>query len=404
MATGSQTVERPRTSIGPLRWLRRNLFNSWANSLLTILCLGLLYFLVSGLLRWALTTARWGVITENLRLFMVGRYPIDQVWRVSVCVLLVSFLLGLSWGVWGGVVRSFAVALAAGFAALALVPFSLSARLWLAGNVILIIAAFLLVHSIGSAIVPSRRWKRGVLIAWLLSPVVIYLLLYGKLWRLQPLPVVDTNLWGGLLLTFVLTIMGILISMPIGILLALGRRSELPVVRWFSVAFIEVVRGVPLITVLFFAAIMLPLFLPQNIRVDLLWRIMIGIILFSAAYNAENVRGGLQAVPPGQAEAAKALGMKGWMITTFIDMPQALRLVIPATVSQFISLFKDTSLVGIAGLLELLYIGKTVLAQPAWLGLQQEVYVFVAIIYFIFSYAMSYASLRLEAALGVGER
>lgn len=399
MATGSQTLKRPRTSIGPLRWLRRNLFNSWANSLLTIVAGWLIYLFVSGLLRWALTDARWGVVTENLRLFMVGRYPIDQVWRVSVCVLIISFLLGLSWGVWGGVVRSFAVALAAACAALALVPFSLSARLWLAGNVVLIVAAFLVVHFL-----PSRHWKRGVLIAWLLSPVVIYFLLYGKLWRFQALPVVDTNLWGGLLLTFVLTVAGIVVSMPIGILLALGRRSELPAVRWFSIAFIEVVRGVPLITVLFFAAIMLPLFLPQNMRFPLLWRIMIGIILFSAAYNAENVRGGLQAVPPGQAEAAKALGMNGLMITTFIVMPQALRVVIPATVSQFISLFKDTSLVGIAGLLELLYIGKTVLAQPAWLGLQQEVYVFVAIIYFIFSYAMSYASLRLEAALGVGQR
>ena len=404
MATGSQALKRPRTSIGPLRWLRRNLFNSWANSLLTIVAGWLIYVVVSGLLRWALTDARWGVVTENLRLFMVGRYPIDQVWRVSVCVLLVSFLLGLSWGAWGGVVRSFAVALAAASAVLALLPFSLSVRLWLVGNLVLIVVAFLVVHSIGPAIVPSRRWKRGVLIRWLLWPIVIYVLLYGKLWRLQVLPVVDTNLWGGLLLTFVLTIAGILVSMPIGILLALGRRSELPAVRWFSVAFIEVVRGVPLITVLFFAAIMLPLFLPQNMRIDLLWRIMIGIILFSAAYNAENVRGGLQAVPPGQAEAAKAVGMKGWQITTFIVMPQALRVVIPATVSQFISLFKDTSLVGIAGLLELLYIGKTVLAQPSWLGLQQEVYIFVAIIYFIFSYAMSYASLKLEAALGVGQR
>jgi len=382
-----------------LRWLRRNLFNSWANSLLTIVSLWLIYTLVSGLLRSALTGARWGVVTGNLRLFMVGRYPIDQVWRVSVCVLIISFLLGLSWGAWGGVVRSFAVALAAACAALALLPFSLSARLWLAGNLVLVVAAFLVVHFL-----PSRHWKRGVLIAWLLSPIVIYVLLYGKLWPLQVLPIVETDLWGGLLLTFVLTIVGIVVSMPIGILLALGRRSELPAVRWFSVAFIEVVRGVPLITVLFFAAIMLPLFLPQNLRIDLLWRIMIGIILFSAAYNAENVRGGLQAVPQGQVEAAKALGMKGWMITTFIVLPQALRVVIPTTVGQFISLFKDTSLVGIAGLLELLYIGKTVLAQPAWLGLQQEVYLFVAIIYFIFSYAMSYASQRLESALGVGQR
>jgi general L-amino acid transport system permease protein len=398
MATDSDMVRPPRIAIGPLRWLRRNLFSSWPNALLTVISLWLIYVVVRGLVSWAWTEARWGVVTENLKLFMVGRFPPDQVWRVGASVLIISFLFGLSWGVWGGVVRSFAVALAAGLAVLAIFPFDLSVRLWLVGNVVLLLAAFLAAHFI-----PSHHWKRWALIGWLLSPILIFILFRG-IPGLAFLPVVDTNLWGGLLLTFVLTVVGIVASMPLGILLALGRRSELPAVRWFSIAFIEVVRGVPLITVLFFAAIMLPLFLPQNVRIDLLWRIMVGIILFSAAYNAENVRGGLQAVPIGQVDAAKALGMKGWTITTFIVLPQALRVVIPTTVGQFISLFKDTSLVGIAGLLELLFIGKAVLAQPAFLGRQQEVYIFVAIIYFIFSYAMSYASQKLEVALGVGQR
>jgi len=400
MAGATEPLEAPRIRISPLRWIRRNLFSSVSNSLLTIVSLLVIYKLVSGLLSWAFTEARWGVVTENLKLFMMGRYPPEEVWRVGVSVLVISFLFGLSWGVWGGVVRSFSIALAAFFVTLAVLPFGTSVRLWLAGNAALIVGTALLVR-----LVPGRFWKRAVLIGWLLSFPLIYVLLYGKVGGLQLLPTVSTTLWGGLLLTFLLTIVGILVSIPLGILLALGRRSELPVVRWFSVGFIEVVRGVPLVTVLFFASLILPLFLPKGMNVDLMWRIAVGIVLFSAAYNAENVRGGLQAIPPGQIEAAKALGMKGWTITSLIVLPQALRLVIPTTVGQFISLFKDTSLVSIVGLLDLMYIAsKAVLAQPEWRGLQQEVFVFVAVIYFIFSFAMSYASQRLEVKLGVGER
>ena len=398
MTTSSEVIKPPPTAIGVLGWLRRNLFSTWYNALLTLVTGWLIYSFLRGLLRWSFTEARWGVVTENLRLFMVGRFPPDQLWRSGACVLIISLLIGLSWGVWSGAMRSFAVAFAAGFAALALLPFHLVVRLWSVGNLVLIVASMVLVRR-----VRSSHWKRWILIGWILSPVAMFVLLRG-IPGVKLLSVVDIGLWGGLLLTLFLSLGGIVASMPLGILLALGRRSELPVVRLFSIFFIEVVRGVPLVTVLFVASIMLPLFLPQEIRIEQVWRVLAGIIIFSAAYNAENVRGGLQAVPEGQVEAAKALGMKGWQVTYVIVLPQALRAVIPATVGQFISLFKDTSLAGIAGLLELLYIGKVVLAQPAWLGRQQEVYVFVAIVYFVFCYAMSYASQRLEVALGVGER
>ncbi len=216
------------------------------------------------------------------------------------------------------------------------------------------------------------------------------------------LPIVTTNLWGGLLLTILLTIVGIVFSFPLGVMLALGRRSQLPIVRWFSIGYIELVRGVPLITILFMAQLMLPLFL--SFTPDRVLRAMAGIIMFSAAYLAENVRGGLQAIPKGQFEAAEALGLNGFKTMVFIIMPQALRLIIPILVGQFISLFKDTALVSIVGLLDLVGIARTVLAQPEFLGLQREVYAFISLLYWVLSYAMSYVSQRLEVALGVGER
>lgn len=218
------------------------------------------------------------------------------------------------------------------------------------------------------------------------------------------MPIVGTNLWGGLLLTFLLTAVGILFSFPLGVLLALGRRSELPIIRWSSVAYIELVRGVPLITILFMAQLILPLFLPANMTIDRILRAMVGITLFSAAYLAENVRGGLQAIPKGQFEAAQALGLNGAQAMIFIILPQALRLIIPILVGQFIAVFKDTALVAIVGLLDLVGIAKTVLAQPDFLGLQREVYAFISLIYWVLSYGMSYLSQRLEEKLGVGKR
>jgi general L-amino acid transport system permease protein len=219
------------------------------------------------------------------------------------------------------------------------------------------------------------------------------------------LPKVATAVWGGLLITMLLSVGGIVLSFPIGVLLALGRRSSLPVVKWFSIFFIEVVRGVPLVTILFMFSIILALFLPTEARIDQVVRALIGIVIFSAAYMAENVRGGLQAIPQGQIEAAKALGLRNLHITSMIVLPQALRLVIPTIVGQFISLFKDTTLVYIVGINDLLGIGNAVLnSDPQFVRLQMEVYLFIAIIFWIFSYFMSYASLQLEKALGVGER
>jgi len=219
------------------------------------------------------------------------------------------------------------------------------------------------------------------------------------------LPQVATTLWGGLLLTFLLAVVGIVASFPIGVLLALGRQSSLPVVKVFCVVFIEMVRGVPLVTILFMASIILPLFLPEDIRIDRVLRAMIGMTLFAAAYMAENVRGGLQAIPAGQYEAAKAVGLTGVQTMVFIILPQALRAVIPTIVGQFIALFMDTTLAIIVGLMELLAVGKAVLqSNQEWLLRDKEVYLFIAVVFWIFTYSMSYASRRLEVALGLGER
>lgn len=212
------------------------------------------------------------------------------------------------------------------------------------------------------------------------------------------LPVVDTRRWGGLLLTGVLTVVAILASFPLGILLALGRRSSLPLVKGVCTVYIELVRGVPLITVLFMAQLLVPLLNPGLATVENVIRAMVGLTMFSAAYLAENVRGGLQSIPPGQEEAARALGLGGIQITLLITLPQALRAVIPALVGQCIALFKDTSLVALVGLLDLTGIAKSVTAQPEFVGLQSEAYIFISVVYFIFSYVMAYISRRIEAS------
>jgi len=246
---------------------------------------------------------------------------------------------------------------------------------------------------------------RHVAILWLFAMLLIPLVLLPGFDDSTLLPAVPTTVWGGLLITLLLSVGGIVLSFPIGVLLALGRRSSLPVVKLFSILFIEVVRGVPLVTILFMFSIILALFLPSESRIDRVIRALMGTVFFSAAYTAENVRGGLQAIPPGQVEAAKALGLKNFHITSFIVLPQALRLVIPTLVGQFISLFKDTTLVYIVGINDLLGMGNAVLnLNPQFVRLQMEVYLFIAVIFWIFSYFMSYASLQLEKAMGVGER
>jgi len=419
MSANSTTVVRPPSPPGPIRWLQKNLFSTWYNALLTVLAVAIVFFVLRGALGWVLFTANWAPVINSPKLFAVGQFPMDQLWRVGAVVCVVSFLFGLSWCVWGGTVRTFALSLAIAFGVLALLPMKPNLRLWFLSNPVLVFVGY----QVGRTPVGKSRW---VALSWLLSFVLTIFLLTGfaeggrlGMWIqrylpfLNPLlfglaermPVVETGLWGGLLLTFLLALIGIVASFPIGVLLALGRQSKLPVLKAFCILFIEIVRGVPLVTILFMASIILPLFLPGGVRIDRVLRAMLGMTLFAAAYMAENVRGGLQAIPRGQIEAAKAVGLNGFQTMALIVLPQALRLVIPAIVGQFIALFMDTTLAAIVGLLELLAAGKAVLeSNVEWKLLNMEVYMFVAVLFWIFNYAMSYASRRLEVTLGVGER
>ena len=397
--TPAASLPPPITVVGPIAWLRTNLFSGWVNGLITVLIGAALVWLALQVGQWAVTEAQWSVVTNNLRLFLIGRFPADQAWRVWLNLAMISLLAGLSAGVYGKATRALAVTLAAFqllIAALMLVsPLGLVPALGLALNVAIEAGAF-------AVALRGRIPRRPVAIGWLVSLPVSFLLLNGL--AATPLPSVSTNAWGGLLLTILVATVGILLSFPLGVLLALGRRSKLPVVRILSTGYIEVIRGVPLVTILFMADIILPLFLPGEWRLDRVARAMGGVTLFSAAYVAENVRGGLQAIPTGQVEASQALGLSTIQMNLYIVLPQALRSVIPANVGLFISLLKDTTLVTIVGLQELLAIGRAVLAQPESFGAYMEVYVFVAGVFFVLCYAMSQASYRLERALGVGTR
>jgi len=393
-------MQPPRLSIGPLAWLRKNLFSTWYNAALTLAVLWLLYALLRPAIQWTLTEARWGVIEANLTLFMIGQYPRDQLWRIWLAIYMLGAMIGLSWGVWREAARGFAfIALGAGIA-FALIGLLLNSGVWI--NWLIADAILLALYAFGR-ILPGRGASIASL-GWLLYFPLVLLLIAGT--RLIPwLSSVPSRLWGGLLLTLMLTIVGNFGALPLGILLALGRRSKLPIVRYFSVGYIELIRGVPLVTILFMANLLVPFFLPVDVQPpDTVIRVMIGFILFEAAYQAENVRGGLQSINRGQYEAAQALGLSGALTMTFIILPQALRAVIPALFNSFISLFKDTSLAAIVGLFELLRIGRAVLAQSEWLGTHREVFLFLFIVYWGFSMAFTYGSRRLEEALGVGKR
>jgi general L-amino acid transport system permease protein len=244
----------------------------------------------------------------------------------------------------------------------------------------------------------QHKWPLGLTLVFG-YPVLAYVLFYGGWFGLT---VVETHRWGGLMLTLVLAVVGMVLSLPLGILLALGRRSQMPVVRAACVTYIELWRGVPLITVLFMASVMLPLFLPEGVTLDKLLRAMIGIVLFQAAYMAEVVRGGLQAIPKGQYEAAEALGLDYWQGMGLIILPQALKLVIPGIVNTFIALFKDTTLVLIIGLFDLLGIVQQAFADPKWLGYSVEGYLFAGLVYWAFCFSMSRYSQALERELHRG--
>ena len=385
----TQEIKPPANTKGAARWLKDNLFNTWYNALLTCLALVFLFFAFKGFLTWAFTEAEWDVIPANFRLFMVGSYPQEQIWRVWNAIYILSALMGLSAGLWGGLVLRFAVALSGVWFISALLPFELSTRGWCLGAIAVIAVSFFL----GRGRIGLRPWILG---GWILSFPVIMGVLHG----FGENSVLTSN-WGGLLLTLILAVVGIVVSFPLGVFLALCRQSNLPAIRWVSTTYIEMVRGVPLITILFMGNVLIPIFMP-GLDINQVLRMMIGITFFSGAYMAENVRGGLQGIPRGQHEAAQAVGLNYVQTTLFIVLPQALRSVIPAIVGQFIALFKDTSLVSIIGLIDLLGVAKSVIANPDWLGLQAEVYLFAAVIYFVFCYAMSYASQDIETDLGVG--
>ena len=318
-------------------------------------------------------------------------------------MLLVSLLLGMIWGVVGGVTKKIALTVGIVSAVLAFLPYGLEdmgfdVRILLIANLPVVFAGWALVRY--TTLLNVSR----VVISGIVVFLLILVLLRGLpgVPGMQPVSVVN---WGGLMLNLLLAVAGIVLSLPIGIALALGRRSSLPVVKLMCVVFIEVFRGVPLITLLFMSQVLVPLAFPQDFPQNSVFRAAVIITLFSSAYMAENIRGGLQALSRGQVEAARALGLPGWQATLLIELPQAIRNVIPAIVGQFIALFKDTSLVYIIGMLDVVEIGRAFIqGNPEYLGNARELFIFLAIIFWIFTYSMSYVSGRIERHMGVGVR
>lgn len=382
----------PQASLTAYQWAKKNLFSSWFNSLLTVVCVWLLYQLVSNVWIWVTTKAQWAVVGSNFRLFLVGLYPVEEFWRLWIILAIAGSLAGISWGLWGRFSRMVAIAISSLSIALAiLLPVDSISKVL----ILSISGAIAIGFLIGQQ---GKRFEKSSLIlaiAWFASLPICLWLVGGNL----GLTAVDVNLWNGLVLTLIVAISGITFSFPLGVLLALGRQSTLPLIKWFCIFYIEVVRGLPLIGILFMAQVMLPLFLPAGLEIDRVLRAIAAFVLFSAAYLAENVRGGLQSIPKGQSEAARALGLSTPLTICLIVLPQALKASIPAIVGQFIGLFKDTSLVAIVGLVDLMGVSRTVLSQPEFIGRYAEVYLFVALIYWMFCFSLSQASQKLEKRL-----
>jgi general L-amino acid transport system permease protein len=359
----ANTRARPPSTVhGPVAWLRQNLFGSWLSSAVTII-FGVI------VVRWGYSLLEWGVV--------------NAVWSVpdgatgpdtSACQAIKG--TGACWAVIGEKWR---------FILFARYPFD---QQWRAG---LVIALF-----IGLYIVSAMRmfWRKELVLIWVATLVAIGILMWGGILGLKFVP---QDEWGGAPLTLILATFGLAFAFPLAVMVALGRRStHMPAVRVICVTYVELIRGVPLITLLFMASVMFPLFMPEGLNPDKLLRAQVAIILFAAAYLAEVVRGGLQTLPKGQYEAADALGLSYWKKTAFIILPQALRLVIPPLVNTFIGFFKDTSLVLIIGLFDLLAAGKVAIAEPIWAGYSTEVYLLLAAIYFVFCYTMARYSRGLE--------
>ncbi len=369
LSAARRSETAPGTGLVP--WLKDNLFPTWISTAVTLALGYVIVRVVVAIVLWAFvhaiwsvpysangiaqtgvcqavkgTGACWAVIADKFRLILFGRYPYQEQWRPAICVLIFIGLYGVS------AIRRF--------------------------------------------------WRKELALIWIAALSVVGVLMWGGVLGLVP---VTDDSWGGLPITLILATFGLAFGFPLAILVALGRRSrELPAVRMLCVVYVELIRGVPLISVLFMASVMFPLFMPAGVNIDKLLRAQIAITLFAAAYLAEVVRGGLQALPKGQTEAADALGLSYWKKTGFIVLPQALRLVIPPLVNTFIGFFKDTSLVLIIGLFDLLTMGKVALSDPPWQGFSTEVYVTLALIYIAFCFAMSRYSRGLERELNASQR
>jgi general L-amino acid transport system permease protein len=383
----------------PAEWLKQNLFSSPFNSLLTI-AVGLFVAWFSfRIFRWILTGADWTVVKQNLRVYMIGRFPLRQVWRIWTVVYLLVLLSGVSYGMTGvrllSTPRRNALRGFLGLLALAILVYLVDTPLMfllLAGIPALLMLGIVIGRRAGRA-----RLARPVMWAWVAAfPLAMVIF--------QAFGGVPPRLWGGFFLNIVLAVVGIFASFPIGLLLALGRRSTLPVIRAFCVGFIEIMRGAPLVTWLIFGWLVLPLVLPPQLDFPLIMRTMIMITIFSAAYVAEIVRGGLQGVDRGQYEAGTALALSYPSLMGRVILPQALRSTIPAMVGHFISLFKDTSLVIVLGLSDLLRTARRSAVSLEFQGRQREALLFAALVFFIAAFSMSRWSQRLEARLGLGER
>ena len=354
-AESGEVLKPPLTESGILGWIKHNLFNGYFNSILTILILLVAWQLIPPFIRWTFIDSVWNttgeacreikgaclsIVPANLRLVIFGFYPADQQWRPLLAMIM---LVGL------------------------------------------------LLYSKN-----RKHWKKRLLYFWLLGLFSMGMLMGGGYFGLVP---VESAKWSGLPLTLMLSFFGMVAAYPLGVVLALGRRSKLMGIRSLCVVYIEMIRGVPLISLLFMSSIMFPLFLPKELNFDKILRAQAAIILFTAAYIAEVVRGGLQAIDKGQYEAAESIGLNYFQSMRLIILPQALKIVIPPSVGILISAFKDTSLVVIIALYDLLNTSKSVLANPEWMGGSTEIYIFVALIYFVFCYLMSSYSRRLEVEL-----
>ena len=404
-------IPPPRTEVGVVGWLTANLFSTWYNAALTLIAGAAIVLALWYGLGWVFTGADWTVIAKLGGRFVIGQYNTDAAcagnncfWRPQAALLLVIALLGMAWGMKGNAVaRNIAVGVTGIAAALAFLPYSME-RMGLDVRLLLLAG----IPALGAGYALARWTPLGTGLRITIAGVAVFLLTLVLLRGLPGVPgmqPVGVIYWGGLMLNLILAVGGITLSLPIGIALALGRRSNLPVVKALCVTFIEVFRGVPLITLLFMSQVLVPLAFPQDFPLNSLLRAGIIITMFSAAYMAENIRGGLQALHPGQAEAARALGLAGWQTTLLISLPQAIRNVIPAIVGQFIGLFKDTSLVYIIAMLDIVETGRTfILGNPEYLQSAKEMFVFVAIVFWIFTYGMSYVSSKVEESLGVGRR